>query len=246
MEPRAQGQCLHGSSPGLQPGSRSAAQRVGCWLVGWLVGYRQNSFRRAGPTADPIESHFPRYRLRISHLPGWGTTLISGTDGKGSFVSDMLSLSAHLPVVEVDAGTVIVSEGGESTSIWILMSGSLRVFKGDVSVNTVTVPGAIIGEVSLLLGVAHGATVVAMEPSRFRFAADGNALIFSDPQITRLIAVGFGRASSNFLTTYLADVKEQYGGAAGLSIVSDVLAELAHRQAPPARPGSARDPNPDY
>jgi CRP-like cAMP-binding protein len=150
-----------------------------------------------------------------------------------------------LPVVEVDAGTVIVSEGAESTSIWILMSGSLRVFKGDVSVNTVTVPGAIIGEVSLLLGAAHGATVIAMEPSRFRFAADGNALIFSDPQITRLIAVGLAERL-NFLTTYLADVKEQYGGAAGLSIVSDVLAELAHRQAPPARPGSARDPNPDY
>ena len=29
-------------------------------------------------------------------------------------------------------------------------------------------------------------------------------------------------------------------------MVSDVLNQLAQRQAPPARPGSARDPHPDY
>jgi CRP/FNR family cyclic AMP-dependent transcriptional regulator len=166
-------------------------------------------------------------------------------NGYDFIVSDMLSLSAHLPIVEVDAGASVVSEGSESSSIWILMSGSLQVFKGDVSVNTVTVPGAIIGEVSLLLGSAHGATVTAMEPSRFRFAADGNALIFSDPRITRLIAVGLAERL-NFLTAYLADLKDQYGETAGLSMVAEVLSELAHRQAPPAQPGSARDPNPDY
>ncbi len=34
--------------------------------------------------------------------------------------------------------------------------------------------------------------------------------------------------------------------APGLSMVSEVLRELSQRQVPPARPGSARDPDPGY
>jgi hypothetical protein len=46
-------------------------------------------------------------------------------------------------------------------------------------------------------------------------------------------------------TSYLADLKHQYGDAPGLAMVSEVLHQLAQRQGPPARPGSARDPDPD-
>jgi hypothetical protein len=50
----------------------------------------------------------------------------------------------------------------------------------------------------------------------------------------------------NYVMTYLADLKHQYGEAPGLSIVPDVLGRLAHHQKPEARPGSARDPDPEY
>ena len=51
----------------------------------------------------------------------------------------------------------------------------------------------------------------------------------------------------NFVTTYLAaDLKSQYGDAPGLTMVSAVLRELSERQDERARPGSARDPRPDY
>jgi len=50
----------------------------------------------------------------------------------------------------------------------------------------------------------------------------------------------------NFVTTYLADLKHQYGDAPGLAMVSDVLAHLGQRKQPVARPGSARDPDPEY
>ena len=50
----------------------------------------------------------------------------------------------------------------------------------------------------------------------------------------------------NYVTSYLADLKAQYGDAPGLSMVSVVLRELAERQGERARPGSARDPQPDY
>ncbi len=160
-------------------------------------------------------------------------------------MNPMLALSAHLPEIAFAPGDTVVQEGGAAGGIWVLVSGALQVRKGGVLVNTITGPGALIGEVSVLLGVASSATVEATEPSVLRYAADGKALLASDPAITRLVAIGMAERL-NFVTTYLADLKHQYGDAPGLSMVSDVLSQLAQRQAPAARPGSARDPDPDY
>jgi CRP-like cAMP-binding protein len=159
-------------------------------------------------------------------------------------MSDMVTHSAHLPVVELDPGQIVVHEGGVGGAIWVLISGALQVRKGDIPVNSITEPGAVIGEISVLLGTDHGATVEATEPSRLRYAADGEALL-GDPTITKLIAVGLAERL-NFVNAYLADLKVQYTDAPGLSMVSGVLSRLAQRQAPPAQPGSVRDPDPDY
>lgn len=160
-------------------------------------------------------------------------------------MSDLLALSAHLPEQRFAAGDVIVREGDAAGSIWVLVSGTLVVRKGGVAVNTITRPGAIVGEVSALLGTGYGATVEATEPSVLHHAADGAALLASHPDITRLVAVALAERL-NFVTSYLADLKLQYGDAPGLTMVSDVLRELSERQGERARPGSVRDPNPEY
>ena len=158
---------------------------------------------------------------------------------------DMLALSTHLPEVGFVPGDVVVAEGGSAGSLWVLVSGALQVKKGRVPVNTITRPGALVGEISLLLDTPNSATVEATQPSVLRFAADGRALLASDPAITRLVAIGLAERL-NVVTTYLADLKHQYGDAPGLSMVSEVLNQLSQRQAPSARPGSARDPDPEY
>jgi CRP-like cAMP-binding protein len=157
----------------------------------------------------------------------------------------MLTLSMDLPLIEVGAGEAVVTEGGASGAVWVLVEGALEVFKGDVAVNTITQPGAIVGEMSVLLGTRHGATVVTTEPTLLRYADEGQAFLFGDPEITMLIAVSLAERL-NFVSSYLADLKQQYGDSTGLSMVSDVLAQLAQRQSAPARPGSARDPDPEY
>ncbi len=160
-------------------------------------------------------------------------------------MKDMLTLSDHLPEVCFASGDVIVHEGGSTGGIWVLVSGALQVRKGDIVINGINQPGAMVGEISTLLGTAHGATVVVTVPSVLRHARDGQAFLSSDPDISRLVAVGLAERL-NFVTTYLADLKHQYGDAPGLSMVSDVLRELAQRQGSLARTGSLRDPNPDY
>jgi CRP-like cAMP-binding protein len=160
-------------------------------------------------------------------------------------VTDLLALSSHLPEIEVPAGETLVEEGGSSGAIWVLVSGALEVRRGEVPVNVITRPGAVVGEVSVLLGTRSAASVVATEASRLRHAADGRALLLGDPEVTRLLAVGLAERL-NFVTSYLADLKQQYGDAPGLSMVPDVLSRLSGQQGSGAHPGSARDPEPEY
>ncbi len=160
-------------------------------------------------------------------------------------MTDLLTLAAHLPRIELAAGESLVTEGGSGGSVWVLVDGSLEVRKGDVPVNTITHPGALIGEMSTLTGSQHTASVVATSPVTLLHAADGAAFLESDPAVLRLVATGLAERLA-FVTTYLADLRHQYGDAPGLAMVSGVLQQLAQRQAPAARPGSLRDPDPDY
>jgi CRP-like cAMP-binding protein len=156
----------------------------------------------------------------------------------------MLSLSAHLPVATLAAGEALVEEGGTGARLWVLVSGALEVRKGAVVVNTITHPGALVGEMSALLGTRHSATVVASEATVLRVAEDAPAFL-DDPAVLRLVAQGLAERLA-FVTTYLADLRHQYGDAPGLAMVGQVLTELSQRQVPTARPGSARDPDPEY
>ena len=73
---------------------------------------------------------------------------------------------------------------------------------------------------------------------------EAQALLLDDPEVTRLLAVGLAERL-NFVTSYLADLKEQYGDVPGLSMVPDVLSRLSEHHSG-ALPGSARDPEPEY
>lgn len=156
----------------------------------------------------------------------------------------MLQLSAHLPEHRFEAGAEVLREGQRTGALWVLVSGALEVRKGEVPVNTITRPGALVGEMSVLLDAPHGATVRATAPSVLRLAAVGAGLLASDPEVTRLVAVGLAERL-NAVTAYLADLKHQYGDAPGLAMVAEVLGQLSQRELAAARPGSVRDPDPD-
>jgi CRP-like cAMP-binding protein len=155
-------------------------------------------------------------------------------------MQDMLTLSAGLPEVTFEAGDSVVREGATGKGMWVLVSGSLQVRKGQVLVNRITRPGALVGELSVLLDSAYSATVEATERSVLRHVAGARKMLEHNPEVTLLVAMGLAERL-DFVTSYLADLKHQYGDAPGLSMVPEVLRELAQRQAPPARPGSARD-----
>ncbi|MBB3178452.1 Crp/Fnr family transcriptional regulator [Variovorax sp. Sphag1AA] len=162
-----------------------------------------------------------------------------------SRMDELLHYTAGLPEIALAPGDTVVREGEAGGGLWVLVSGALQVSKAGTVINSISKPGAAIGEISLLLDSPISATVAASTPCVVRHAVDGRAFLMSDPAIIRLVAKGLAERL-HFVTTYLADLKNQYGDSPGLAMVSHVLGQLAHRQGPAAQPGSAREPHPDY
>jgi CRP/FNR family transcriptional regulator, cyclic AMP receptor protein len=52
---------------------------------------------------------------------------------------------------EISAGTLVIREGGTSGHLYVLIAGQLEVLKGDTVVANISEPGAIVGEMSVLL-----------------------------------------------------------------------------------------------
>jgi CRP/FNR family transcriptional regulator, cyclic AMP receptor protein len=155
---------------------------------------------------------------------------------------DLLQLSSHLPEVDIDPGHEILREGERTGAIWILVSGELRVRRGTTVVDWIDRPGAVIGEMSVLLGTAATASVDASEPSRLRYAASGEDFL-ADPTVTRLVAVGLADRL-NLVTTYLADLQDQYGDAPEMDMVQEILNRVTDRQLRAFRAASGVDTDP--
>jgi CRP/FNR family transcriptional regulator, cyclic AMP receptor protein len=156
---------------------------------------------------------------------------------------DLLQRSSHLPEVDIDSGHEILREGQRTGTIWILVSGELRVRRGTTVVDWIDRPGAVFGEMAVLLGTAATASVEASEPSRLRYAANGEEFL-ADPTVTHLVAVGLAERL-NLVTTYLADLQDQYGDAPEMDRVREMLKWLIDRRIRSFPPGSVRDPEPD-
>lgn len=152
---------------------------------------------------------------------------------------DLLQLSSHLPEVEIDSGDQIVREGDRTGAIWILVAGELRVRRGTTVIDWIDQPGAVIGEMAVLLGTAATASVEATEPSRLRHAANGEEFL-ADPMVTRLVAVGLADRL-NLVTTYLVDLQDQYGDAPEMDMVREMLKRLLDRQVRASAPSSVQE-----
>jgi CRP-like cAMP-binding protein len=144
----------------------------------------------------------------------------------------------------VPAGTVLLDEGTTSGRLHVLAEGSVEVVRGETQVAIVSEPGAFFGEMSVLLDLPHTATVRALTPSLVYTFEDARAFLRSDPEIALVVAKMLAQRL-NAATTYLVDLKRQYGGRGNhLDMVSDVLASLLHHQEREFTPGSDRQPDP--
>ncbi len=106
------------------------------------------------------------------------------------------------PERQLEAGEVLLHEGERSGRIFVLAQGTLEVYRGDVDFATVSEPGAVFGEMSVLLDMAHTASVRATTPARVHVIEQAPAFLAAHPEALLPIATLLARRLRN-ATTYL-------------------------------------------
>jgi CRP/FNR family transcriptional regulator, cyclic AMP receptor protein len=159
-------------------------------------------------------------------------------------MSSVLRACEDMPTRTFAAREVVLEEGSPAGVLFVLASGSVEIVKGDVQITTVAEPGSFFGEMSVLLGMPHTATVRTLEPSAFHVVDDALAFLRAHPECAFEVARLLARRL-HFVNSYLVDLKHQFEGSGDhLSMVDEVLETLVHHQEPAAAAGSARCPDP--
>jgi CRP/FNR family transcriptional regulator, cyclic AMP receptor protein len=113
------------------------------------------------------------------------------------------------------AGTQILREGEMTGRVYVLVDGQVDVVKDGTVVANLTEPGSILGEMSVLLGRPHSATVIAGTATTVYAFDDAATFLASQPGIALLVARTLALRLYN-ATASLADAKRQYAGLRGL------------------------------
>jgi CRP/FNR family cyclic AMP-dependent transcriptional regulator len=141
---------------------------------------------------------------------------------------------------DVSAGTFVIHEGSTTGHLYVLIEGRLEVLKGDTVVAGITEPGAVLGEMSVLLDQPHTATVRAASDSTIYEFSDAASFLREQPAVALLLARLLAQRL-NVANTYLADIKRQYAGHGNhLAMVGDILQSMINLSPTQVSPGSDR------
>jgi CRP/FNR family transcriptional regulator, cyclic AMP receptor protein len=145
-------------------------------------------------------------------------------------MASILEKCTDIPRKQFAPGTVLLSEGETSGRLYVLAEGSVEVLRGDTQVALVGEPGAVFGEMSVLLNRPHTATVRAASPIGVFVFEDAESFLKSNPEIAFLVGKLLAERL-NAATTYLVDLKRQFEGHGNhLGMVGEVLETLIHQQ----------------
>ena len=132
------------------------------------------------------------------------------------------------PVREFAANEIVIGQGNNTGLLYFLIEGSVEVTKDKVSVTRTNEPGAVFGDLSVLLGVPHTAEVRALEVSRFHVVADPIAFLESHPSVNLHLCRLLARRLDG-VNRYLVDLKHQFEGHDHLGMVDGMIDLLMHR-----------------
>lgn len=142
----------------------------------------------------------------------------------------LLRYCKDCPRREFAPGTVLLREGERAGKLFVLAEGVLEVFRDDVEISVIDDPGAVFGEMSVLLDTPHTASVRALTSAVVHVVEDPQAFLAANPAIAVPLATLLARRLQN-VTNYLVDLKQQFRDQDGhLGMVDEVLEALANEQ----------------
>ena len=120
----------------------------------------------------------------------------------------VLGAVSGLPLTSLGPDGVLVSEGERSDRLYVLKSGNLEVVRKGSVVATLSKPGDIVGEMSVLLDTPHSATVRSRSGAELHVIDDPDAFLNANPAISRHIARTLAARLQN-TTALLVDMRHR-------------------------------------
>jgi CRP-like cAMP-binding protein len=142
----------------------------------------------------------------------------------------LLDFCRGCPQRELAPGAVLIEEGERSGRLFVLAAGTLEVHRGDVAFATASEPGAVFGEMSVLLDLPHTASVRALTPAWVYVIEQAAAFLAAHPDAALPIATLLARRLQH-ATTYLVDLKHQFQDYRDhFGLIDEVLESFTHQQ----------------
>jgi CRP-like cAMP-binding protein len=109
-------------------------------------------------------------------------------------LSSLLELTANRPTRSLATDEVLLAQGDGGGDLFILLSGELSVLRDGVKLATLSQPGTLIGEMSVLLGTRSTATVQAERETKVRVVRNARQILETEPGLAmRVGALVAGR-----------------------------------------------------
>ena len=131
---------------------------------------------------------------------------------------------AALPVATYQPGETVFAAGSRTGRLLILRKGAVVIVKEDVEIAKVAEPGAVFGELSVLLDQPHTAHVRALETSQF-LVADATTFLAQDPIAALYVATILARRLDG-ANQVLIQLKSQLEGGQPRSVVAKTVEKL--------------------
>lgn len=150
-------------------------------------------------------------------------------------MASILALTQTQPTRSLAPGEELVTRGDEGGELYVLDSGRLTVERDGVTLATIAEPGALIGEMAVLLGNDHSATVRAETAATVRVIDNPIAFLERTPLVALHVAT-LACARLEATSALLVELRKETQGRAGeQGILSRIMSALS---APP--PASSR------
>jgi CRP/FNR family cyclic AMP-dependent transcriptional regulator len=131
---------------------------------------------------------------------------------------------AGFPLATYQAGETVLAAASTTGRLLILRQGAVAVVKEGVEIAKVTEPGAVFGELSVLLDQPHTAEVRALEASQFH-VADAATLLKVDPIALLYVATVLARRLDG-ANQALIELKRQLQVGEPPSVISKTVEKM--------------------
>ena len=152
-------------------------------------------------------------------------------------MASLLSLTQSQPQRQLAPGEVLIKEGEPGGDLFVLETGRLIVERGGVKIAEIKEPGAIIGEMSVLLGNDNSATVRAERAATVRVIDNAVAFLERTPLVALHVAT-LACARLDATSALLVQLRKESAEKAGdQSVINRIFSALL--TPPPPKSGWA-------